>query len=671
MRGRICLWRELLPAALFLAATCGHAQFQQPTSEELKMTSDPKAPGAAAVYLYREETDNDERHVRSFYARIKILTEKGKEQATINVAYANQGWEVTDIKARTIHSDGTVIPLEGKPEDLLLTKEDKFKLSRKVFNLPSVEVGSILEYRYDLRYDSFFAPPEWDVQLPLFVHKSHYSFEPFDNFKPGVHLQSNKYLIGEGGRPINALLWWTNLPAGAKLVPQGTRAYVVDLENVPAAPDEEYMPPSSMLLYKVRFYYKSTFDVNDYWKSASKDWSKSVDQFAEENHFLKEEVAKIVVPTDSDLDKAKKLYAAVQALDNTDYSRQKTESERQKLKLKDIKHAEDVWKQKSGWSNQIALLYLAMLRAAGLKAYGVKVVDRDDGVFDPSYMYLNQLDSMLVQTTIDGKSYTLDPGEKMCPFGAVSWKHAGVRGLGQADKEPGLAEMPHQSYRDNSTTRTGMVVLDEHGKIASSSVQFSYAGQSALRWRQKALLVDADELKKAFDEDLAGQTPEGVEAHLDHFQGLENPEANLVAFIKVSGQVGTATAKRIVLPGHFFAVRGHRPFVDQEKRLTPVDMHYAEKVTDQISYKFPQGYAVEGTPANDSFKWENHTVYMVKSAQQPGMITLARYLARAFDQAKPEEYKDLRGFYQKVAAADQQQLVLVKASADAPAGKGN
>ena len=27
------------------------AQFQPPTPEELKMTSDPKAPGAAAVYL--------------------------------------------------------------------------------------------------------------------------------------------------------------------------------------------------------------------------------------------------------------------------------------------------------------------------------------------------------------------------------------------------------------------------------------------------------------------------------------------------------------------------------------------------------------------------------------------------------------------------------------------
>jgi hypothetical protein len=45
------------------------AQFQQPTAEELKMTADPKAPGAAAVYLNIEEITDDEHHYSSTYAR--------------------------------------------------------------------------------------------------------------------------------------------------------------------------------------------------------------------------------------------------------------------------------------------------------------------------------------------------------------------------------------------------------------------------------------------------------------------------------------------------------------------------------------------------------------------------------------------------------------------------
>jgi hypothetical protein len=48
-------------------------------------------------------------------------------------------------------------------------------------------------------------------------------------------------------------------------------------------------------------------------------------------------------------------------------------------------------------------------------------------------------------------------------------------------------------------------------------------------------------------------------------------------------------------------------------------------------------------------------------------VTIARSLAQAFVVLLPKEYQDLRGFYQKVAAVDQQQLVLTST----PQQKGN
>jgi hypothetical protein len=109
--------------------------------------------------------------------------------------------------------------------------------------------------------------------------------------------------------------------------------------------------------------------------------------------------------------------------------------------------------------------------------------------------------------------------------------------------------------------------------------------------------------------------------------------------------------------------------VNQEKRLEAVDMQYGERITDQITYHLPAGLAVEGAPQDNKIPWLGHAVYISKSVQQPGQIIVARSLARAFTLAKPEEYQDLRGFYQKVAAADQQQLVL---TTSAPAAtKGN
>ena len=116
----------LCGAVLFLAAqppVLLRAQFQQPTEDELKMTADPMAPGADAAYLNIDEVSNDPMHYRSTYMRIKVLTEKGKELATVELPYLKGAFKVSDIKGRTIHPDGAVVPLTVKPEDLMVSKD--------------------------------------------------------------------------------------------------------------------------------------------------------------------------------------------------------------------------------------------------------------------------------------------------------------------------------------------------------------------------------------------------------------------------------------------------------------------------------------------------------------------------------------------------------------------
>ena len=61
------------------------------------------------------------------------------------------------------------------------------------------------------------------------------------------------------------------------------------------------------------------------------------------------------------------------------------EAERKKEKLKEINNAEDVWKNRAATGNEIALLYVALARAAGLKAWPMRVVDRSRAIFDANY----------------------------------------------------------------------------------------------------------------------------------------------------------------------------------------------------------------------------------------------------------------------------------------------
>jgi len=132
----------LFTVLAFTAAS--NAQFAQPAAEELKMTADPKAPGAAAVYLYREEITDDRSHFVSLYARIKVLTEKGKDLATVTLPYQRGVETITEIDGRTIHSDGSIVPLVAKPSDLMEFKTKKLQVNSVVFSLPDVQVGSII-----------------------------------------------------------------------------------------------------------------------------------------------------------------------------------------------------------------------------------------------------------------------------------------------------------------------------------------------------------------------------------------------------------------------------------------------------------------------------------------------------------------------------------------------
>jgi hypothetical protein len=643
------------------------AQFQKPTDEELKMTADPKAPGAAAVYLNIEEITDDSLHYHSFYARIKVLAEKGKELATVEIPYEESNFKVENINARTIHSDGTIVPLTGKPEDLLISKSGDREYGRKVFTLPSVEVGSILEYHYQFQYpENHVSSPFWEIQRSYFVHKAHYAFTPFKAFLDGNQNFTSSYLVDEHGNVANNLLWWYVLPPGVEVKKIVSRGFTVDVKDVQPIPDEEWIPPIRSLIYKVYFYYKNARSSNTFWMDEAKLWSKDVDHFAEPSKPIHDAVSGLIARGDNDVVKAKKLYKAVQALDNTDFSRRKEKSELKQLHLKAAKRAEDTWSQKSGSSQDIALLYLAMLRAAGLNAYAMKVVDRDEGMFALGYLSLDQLDDYIIILTSGGEDTILDPGEKMCPFGMVHWKHTGAGGLLQTKDGQSAGNSPLQVYTDNTLDRTGGVRVDDHGAV-TGNLRFVMAGQEALYWRQLALQNDQDEVKKRFDDWLKSMVPAGVDAHVDSFQALDDSDVSLVADIKVTGTLGSVTSRRLLLPAFFFATNSSHPFVKEDKRQEPVDMHYPEQVSDNVNYYLPPDMTVEGAPQDEDIPWEGHASFMTQCVTRSDLVTVTRQLARAFTFAKPEEYQELRGYYQKIDAVDQQQLVLTAP----PATKGN
>jgi hypothetical protein len=674
----------LLGAAAPLAA---FGQFQAPTAEELKMTSDPKAPGADAVFLNREETENDPQHYKTFYARIKVLTEKGKELATVQIGYEknfavsdaddkernrdkerqtrdintyNLHFEVAAISARTIHPDGTVIPLpEGQAADLMSVKSGTTQVNTMTFNLPSVEVGSILEYRYQLRYDLVSVPPRWQIQQPFFVHKAHYLFRPSDVYRPNHAVGGSiggGYFVNSRGQVLYDVLAASVLPLGKILQQDAQGQFVVDLTDVPPIPREAFSPALESQIYHVAFYYTYAAASKDFWQKEMQFWNKDVDQFTAPTDAIRQAVTAAVSSSDNQIDKARKLYDLVQKLENTDYTGNSAKVFRNDLVP--AGKAEEVLQRKGGNSKEIALLYLALARAAGLDARPERIASRNHRIFDVNFQDTGQLDAVVIGVTVNGKEVLVDPACKMAPFQTLHWSHAGAAGvaLGGDGKIESIIT-PLQDNQENTTIRVGSVNIGPDGSV-SGALKVGFVGQEALRWRQRTLRATPDEVKTELEGELQRQVPEGTQIHIDHISGLDDPSRQLVAVLNVTGMLGTRTGSHLALPRLFFDSKAEDPFPPEDSRTLPVDAHFAAQEQEQITYIFPSGFTLEGTPQDSSMRWEENVAYKLIGKADANSLTNARILAHGFTILPASDYGKLRDFYDKVALADRQQIAL-------------
>ena len=658
MQDRFLRYAVILALLLPLSSTLARAdKWIEPTAEELKMTSQPEVPGAAAVYLYREETTDDKLHFFSIYVRLKVLTDKGKEFGNVELSYENRkgggGYTVNDIAGRTIHSDGTVFPFTGKPYDKLIEKGQNTKYMAKVFTLPNIEVGSIVEYRYTLRYDDhYFISPQWIIQSELFTRKAHYMWKPTSE-----QLVTND----DRGQVTNSIAWTPILPKGTDVklsnVP-GTdqRVFEVNIQNVPPAPDEELMPPISSLTFRVLFYYSPYRSNAEFWKDEGKHWSKLQDKFIGPGKGVNDAVRQLVGASDTSEQKLRKIYAAVMEMENTDFTHEHSAAEEKSEGLKDLHNTDDILARKRGESDQLALLFIAMARAVGLKAYAMTVTNRDRHLFLSTYFNLSQFDDTIALVNVDGKELTFDPGSRYCPYGHLAWKHTMAGGLRQTDSGAAIVFTEAEPYVASQVQRVADLKMDESG-VVTGTVKMTYIGAPALRWRQIALRGDATALEHDLRTRVEELLPSGMEVKVSSISKVADYEQPLVADITVKGNIGSSTGKRLLLPADIFQVNA-KPTFSHEKREVAIAFDYAYDNKDVVRITFPSTFAIESLPASDKYQYLKSSAYAFTSASTSTSVTFRREFALAEIIFPATEYPAIRSYYGKFETKDQENVVL-------------
>jgi hypothetical protein len=647
-------------------ASAARAQWTVPTVEELAMKSQAEVPGAPAVYLYKEEITDDKLHMWSKYVRLKVLTERGKEYANVELrqysSADNGGYTVNGIAGRTIHPDGTVVPFTGKPFEKLIEKGQGFKEMAKVFTLPDVEVGSILEYRYQLRYDDDrFIAPDWFVQSDLYTRKAHYLWKPTDE-----QLVSK----GEHGEQVTSGISWAPvLPKGFEVkqsrLPTGQALLELNIHDVVPSPDEEYMPPIQSLSYRVLFYYSAYHTMEEYWKNEGKGWAKTNDKFIGPGSKVKDAVKDLVAPSDTADQKLRKFYAAVMKLDNTAYTREHSATEEKARGLGEAKSTDDIWERKRGTDDEMAQLFVAMARAAGMKAYVMTVTNRDRNIFVPGYLSFSQFNDTIAIVNVDGKDQFFDPGQRYCPYGHLAWKHTVGQGIRQVDGGSAIVAAPDEAFTASRTQRVAVLTMDEHGDV-SGTIKMTWSGAPALSWRQKSLRGDETSLKQDLRVSVEHLMPTGMDVKVASIEHLEEYEQPLVVNYEIKGGIASSTGKRLLIPGDIFEVNS-KPTFPHEKRETPVYFNYGNMVQDAVRISFPASLGIESIPASEKVPLEKFAFYGLTTESTPTSVTVRRDFELSNTLYMANEYADLRTFYNKMETKDQESVVL-KAAAAAPSG---
>jgi hypothetical protein len=667
-----CLVRlALLSALVSFTSVAAHADqhWTQPTPEELSMTSQPEVPGASAVYLYREETTDDKLHMFSIYQRVKVLTERGKEFGNVELSFAHSddggGYTIDDIQGRTIHPDGTIIPFTGKPYEKLIEKTQGVKVMSKVFSMPDVEIGSIIEYRYELRYDDrWFMPPRWYIQSDLWTRKAHYLWHPID--------LGSINLVDSRGQAADRISWTTILPKGITVVqtpiPGSNNSTIeLNMKDVPPAPEEDFMPPVKSFTDRVLFYYTGYRNADEFWKSEGKSWAKNQDKFIGPGSAVTAAVKDIVSPSDTPDQKLRKIYAAVMKLENTTYTREHSSAEEKAQGFKEVHTADDIWTRKRGSDDQIARLFVSMARAAGFKAYLARVTNRSHSLFVQNYLSLDQLDDDIAIVSVDGKDHFFDPGSRFCPYGHLSWQHTYAQGIRQVDGGDDFLTAPGEPYTFSRVQRIANLAIDSQGAL-SGNISMIYAGDPAMRWRQRFARGDSASLEREIRTSVENLMPSGVEVKVSSIDKLDDYEQPLTANLAVKGTIGSSTGKRVLLPGDIFTANT-KPTFPHEKREMPVYFDYPSITQDAVRIAFPHTFSIESLPSATNEAYEKSVAYSLAPESTPNNFTIRRTYALGEIVFTSTQYPTLRAFYSKMETKDQENVVLTTVSAPTkPAG---
>src|ERR1043165_7761809 len=369
-------WRPVDPADLALKAA----------------VVEPNADAEAIFWDIRIDDGGENDLVLNHYVRIKIFTERGRDQySKVDIPFLS-GVKIKDVAARTIKPDGTIIELTK--DDIIekvVVKVSGLKLRTKTFAFPGVEPGAIIEYKWK------------EVVSNSSAHNMRLQFQR------DIPVQSITYRFKPASDVIVDVLPF-NMPKVAFHKEKGG-FQTTTVTKMPAFHEEPLMPPEDSVRAWAMVRYLGTFSalLSNYYIYAGtlsvgfKDFLKVDDQ-------IKRKAAEITADAKTPEEKLDKIFEFCRTQIKNTNDKNSGFSDDQIEKLKENKKPSDTLKRGVGPGIDINLLFAALANASGLEARVALLPDRGQRLFDPNVVIPGALRPSNIAIKIGEQWRFYDPG---------------------------------------------------------------------------------------------------------------------------------------------------------------------------------------------------------------------------------------------------------------------
>jgi hypothetical protein len=610
------------------------------TREELELSGIDDDPEANIVILFNKGTikiSPDFNLEMEIHKRIKVLREAGKDYANVKIHFWHED-KIKDIEAVSYSPDGTKHELE----DDNIFEEGSKKWKDKVFAIPGVDVGSIIEYRYTLYSDYITNLEPWFFQSTEYTKLSEICIYLPLGFKYSALEKNivnyNFYKNSELARDPFDLR-------------EKCRKYSWQLSDVPAIKNEPYMYARHDYLAQILFQLVEYSDAYQHvsfakqWDDiAERIWDKLEDPI-EQNGDLENFVRENTIHCVTDIEKAKTLYNFV-------LSEIKTSSSKGFISG-DFKEPKEVLKDKNAGPFGKNLLLINLLKHADLDANPLFISTRSNGQLNTSWVQLMQFNRMITYLKIGPKIYYLNPAKEYSPFGLLTPQYSVDNGLLLNESKGQIITLKPPKPKGKIKIKTDAIITGDNTMFCRSEI--NYSGISAVLKRAD---IDIENPEKYIEDDIKDSFSD---AEIDSFEFVNFDSINKPLTIRVSYHIADYIEKAghlSIFEAPLLIRKDKNPFV-REKRTFAIDFPFVTNYSENIKLYFPKTMKLSEIPTRTSIKMNKLKFSKIYFKNEKN-IEIIRSFRLGRTHFGSSEYKQLKQFYEKIVQSDQDKIVLEK-----------